>query len=207
MLDVKSLRSEPFLWIHLSGIVMFPVSLSIMWIALGQGNPFIPVMELIILALIGIFPVLLMQLTCPFNIFSVLLVSLKTEALSENQQAILALFKTFKQSLISLTASGLMMLTLWLVYSLSPLSVGAINFFPQWRILSLAIACVAFGAGNLFLQVPLSVLLVLLTKQTKLTKVRPYAIDRIGQDFTIPGIQVNKILWFLEQPLETTEKV
>lgn len=186
---------------------MFPVCLSIMWIALGQGNSDTPVVELSLLALVGILPILLMQLTRPFNIFSVLLVSLRVESLSEKQKAILSLFKTFKQSLMSLIASGLMMLMLWLVYSLSPLSVGTINFVPQWRFLSLAIACIAFWASNLFLQVPLSVLLVLLTKQTRLTKAKPYAIGKIEQDFTTPGIPVNRILWFLEQPLETTEKI
>jgi len=207
MLEVKSLRSEPFLWIHLSGIVMFPVCLGIMWIALGLGNTFNPFVELSILALIGILSILLMQLTRPFNIFSILLVSLRAESLNDQQKKILVLFKTFKNSLVSLLASSVMVVTLWLIYCLSPLSVGAINFVPQWRILSIAIACVAFWASNLFLQVPLSVLLVLLTKQAKLAKIKPYAVDKIEQDFTTPGIKVSKILWFLESPLEITEKV
>jgi len=207
MLDAKSLRSEPFLWIHLSGIVMFPVFLSIVWIALGSGNAFTPLVELLTLALVGILPILLMQLTRPFNIFSILFVSLKTESLNDQQKVILALFKTFKQYFSSLVASGVMVLSLWLIYCLSPLSFGAINFVPQWRIVSLAIASVAFWASNLFLQVPLSVLLVLLTKEKKLATIKPYNVEKIDQNFTKPGIQVSKILWFLELPLETIEKV
>ncbi len=205
MLNVKRLRSEPFVWIHLSGIVLFPILLEVAWIGLSLGNRFNYILELALVIGSGVFPVLLMQLTRPFNIFSILLVSLKAECLSDEQRQILALFRTAKQKFFSIVTAAIMILALLLLYRLSPLAVGVADFLPQWHILGLAIAITAFLASNLFLQVPLSVLLVLLTKKSKLAEIEPYPIEKIDEKFTTPGIKVNKILWFLEPALETTD--
>lgn len=199
------LRSEPFLWIHLSGIVLFPVLLQVVWISLAMGDSFSYILELSLLGAIGVFPVLLMQLTRPFDIFSILLFSLKPECLTKEQRSILSLFKTFKQKFFSIMAAIAMLLLLWLLYRLSPLAVGLASFLPQWHILGFAIAVVAFWASNLFIQVPLSVLLVLLTKESKLAQVEPYPLEQIPQGFTVPGIKVNKILWFLESGADYPE--
>jgi hypothetical protein len=200
-----NIRSEPFLWIHLAGVALFPGLLGITWVGLAIGDSFPYVLELPWLVAIAIVPILLMQLTRPFDIFSVLLFSLKPECLSEEQRKILSLFKTFPQKLLSIIAAVIMMLMLWLLYRLSPLAIGTIDFLPQWRILGLAIATLAFLGSNLFLQVPLSALQVLLTKQADFIKVEPYPLEKIARSFTIPGIKVNKILWFLESA--QTEKI
>ena len=198
-----NIRSEPFLWIHLAGVALFPGLLCIAWISLAIGNSFSVVLELFWLVAIAIVPILLMQLIRPFDIFSVLIFSLHPECLSEERRKILSLFKTFKQKLLSLTATAIMMLTLWLLYRLSPLAIGIADFLPQWRILGLAIATLAFLLSNLFLQVPLSALQVLLTKEA-FNRVEPYPVAEIGRNFTVPGIKVSKILWFLGSP--TAEK-
>ena len=197
---MSTLRSEPFLWIHLAGIALFPVLLEVTLIGLAIGDSFPYYIELPLLGAIAILPILLMQLNRPFDIFSILLFSLKPECLSDEQKKILSLFKTTKQKLISAIAAEIMLLILWLLYRLAPLAVGIAGFLPQWRILGLAIAAVAFLVGNLFLQVPLSVLLVLLTKESKLAQIEPYPDEQIKQSFTIPGIKVGKILWFLSSP-------
>ena len=204
MLNVKRLRSEPFLWIHLSGIVLFPVCLGLSAIGLGIGDGY-PLLELTLLMLTCVIPVLLMQLIKPFDIFSVLFLSLKPESLSEEQRAILSLFKTFPQQLLSAIAAAIMVIVLWLIYRLSPLTVGLIGFLPQTRIIGLAIAGIAFFASNLFLQIPLSVLLVLNTKQTKLNQLESYSVDKIKPDFTVPGIKVSKILWLIESETSSIE--
>ena len=195
-----NIRSEPFLWIHLAGVALFPGLLCITWVGLAIGNSFPYFLELPLLAAIAIVPILLMQLTRPFDIFSVLIFSLQPESLSESQRKILSLFKTFKQKLLSITAAVIMMLMLWLLYRLSPLAIGIAGFLPQWRILGLAIATLAFLGSNLFLQVPLSVLQVLLTKEANFIKIEAYPEIKIARSFTIPGIKVNKILWFIESP-------
>lgn len=200
-----TLRSEPFLWIHLAGIVVFPALLEVVLLGLATGDSWAYILELFLLAVLGILPVLWMQLTRPFDIFSILLFSLKAESLTNEQRKILSLFKTVKQKLFSLVAAGIMVLVLWLLYGLSPLAVGLVGFLPQWRILGLAIAIIAFFGCNLFLQVPVSVLLVLLTPKLSYVEAEPYPVDQIEQDFTVPGIKVNKILWFLASETETPE--
>ena len=203
MLNLKSLRSEPFLWIHLTGIVMFPICLEISMMALSIGDSYPVALELFLLIAIGILPILLMQWLRPFYIFSILFLSVKPETLSDDQRVILSLFKTFKQKLLSAIASVIIFFSLWLLYRLSPLATGVVDFLPQWHILGLSIAILAFLASNLFLQVPLSVLLVLITKQSKLDRVEPYPTEKINRSFAIPGIKVNQILWFLDTPTET----
>ncbi|BAZ46324.1 hypothetical protein NIES4102_33540 [Chondrocystis sp. NIES-4102] len=195
-------RLEPFLWIHLSGIVIFPALLQVVLIGLGIGDSFGYIWELSLLVIFAILPILWMQLTRPFDIFSVLLFSLKAESLTNEQLKILSLFKTVKHKFVSLLVAGIMTGILWLLYSLSPLSVGVVDWLPQWRILGMAIALIAFLGSNLFLQIPISVLLVLLTKKLSYVQTQPYPIEEIEHNFTVPGIKVDKILWFLPPKAE-----
>ena len=206
MIDVKSLRTEPYVWIHLSGIVFVPICLGITTIGVGMAEKY-PVLELSLLAVTGILPVLLMQLTRPFDIFSVLFLSLKPESLSEERKTILCLFKTFSQKLVSTIAAGIMLVVLWLLYRLSPLTWGTIDFVPYPQIIGSIVAAIAFYASNLFLQVPLSVLLVLKTKPAKLAQTQAYPLEDIQKNFTVPGIKVNKILWFLKSEDSSIETV
>ena len=196
---MSSFRSEPFLWIHLAGLVLFPVFLEIAWLALAIGNPApFATLELLAIAIIGIVPVLWMQLVCPFDIFSILFVSLKPEKLTTQQRQILTLLQTKKQKWLSAIAAILMMFVIWLLARLAPLNIDIVSFLPQWRILGLAIASLAFLASNLFLQVPISVLSVLLSSESKLANIEPYPLESIEKKFTVPGIKVNKIFSFLQ---------
>jgi hypothetical protein len=204
-MNSQSLRSEPFLWIHLTGIAVFPIFVELTIAGLSMGDSYPLILELPLIIGITVLPVLLMQIMRPFDIFSILFVSLKPESLRDRQKAILSLFQTFKQKLFSAIAAVMMMVLLWLLYRLSPLAIGIVDFLPQQRILGLAIATVGFLGSNLFLQIPLSVLLVLLTKQSKLSQTSPYPVDKILQDFTMAGIKINKILWFLESETDSLE--
>ncbi|NJR45924.1 MAG: low-complexity tail membrane protein, partial [Hyellaceae cyanobacterium CSU_1_1] len=76
-------RSEPFLWIHVGGIIMFPLMLGVASIGLAVGDRYSYFIELPWLIAIAILPVLLMQLYRPFNIFSVLFFALPPKVLSE----------------------------------------------------------------------------------------------------------------------------
>ena len=203
IMNTRYLRSEPFLWIHLLGIAVFPIFIGITIVGLSIGENYSFTGELVLLAAIAILPVFLMQFLRPFNIFSILFLSLKPESLSDRQKTILSLFKRLRHKFFSAIAAILMTVLLWLLYSLSPLAIGLADFLPQQRALGLAIAGVSFFASNLFFQVPLSVLLVLLTKQAKLAEVLPYSLDRITQDFTTVGLKIARILWFIEPEIES----
>ena len=86
-----------------------------------------------------------------------------------------------------------MVATLWFVYLWSPLAATAAANFPQWRILGLMIAGVAFFLCNLFFQVPMSVLGILLTSENKFMATAPYSHQQISQNFIIPGFRLNRI--------------
>ncbi|MEO0011886.1 MAG: hypothetical protein RLZZ535_275 [Cyanobacteriota bacterium] len=190
-------RSEPFLWIHFGGIIVFPLMLGIAVIGLTVGDRYSYLIELPWLIAIAILPVSLMQLYRPFNIFSVLFLALQPKFLTEKQRKILTLFKRKQQKVISAIATGLMLFSLWLLYNFSPV-IKLANFLPQQRILGLAIASTAFLGSNLFLQIPLSAFQVLLTSESEFAQIEQCSLKEIKSNFTTAGIKVSKL------PLLTT---
>lgn len=191
---MSSFRSEPFLWIHLAGIAAFPAMLELTWLGLAIGSPLtIPKIELLVMGSIAIVPVLWMQLVKPFNIFSILFLALKPQSLTIEQRQILTQFKTPTHKWLSAIAAGLMILVLWLLDRLAPLAIDVVQFLPQWRILGLAIATIAFLLANLFFQVPLSVFNLLLRDRSIVENSSPYPVETVSPDFTLPGIKVEGI--------------
>jgi hypothetical protein len=199
---MTNFRSEPFLWIHLAGLAAVPLLLQVTWLGLAVGDP-LPFcwLELLLLAVVGIVPALWMQWHRPFDIFSLLAVSLAPPKLTVEQQKMLSLLKTQKQRLSAAIAASVMLAVLWLLYQTAPLAAPAAAFLPQWRILGLLLAAVAFAACNLFVQVPVSVLGLLATPEKKWAETEPYSPEKIPQAFTVPGFQVGRIF-----PLRDTEK-
>lgn len=198
---MRSFWSEPFLWIHVAGLAAFPIFIELTWLALAVGVPILPVwLELLLVAVVSIIPVLWMQLTRPFYIFSILAVAMKPPQLSEQQRRILSQFKTGENRLLTAGTAVFMLWLLWQLYYIAPLATSAALWFPQWRLASLIMAGLAFLASNLFLQIPLSVVGVLLTAKSELATTEPYPLELIPQDYTIVGWQVNQIL-----PLEMIE--
>lgn len=192
---MRSFWSEPFLWIHLAGLAALPLLLGLLLLALAVGDPILPVwLEISLIAAIGIAPILWMQLVRPFNIFSILILALRPEQLTVEQRKILSLFKSPLEKVLALLAPIFLVWGLLQIYRLAPTAASVVSFLPEWRQAGLLVAAVAFLLSNLFLQVPLSVLSVLLTSESKFAAIEPYPTEKIRQDFTIPGLQVNKIL-------------
>ncbi len=198
---MRSFWTEPFLWIHLAGIAALPLALELVWLGLAVGDPILPIwLELLLLATVGILPVLWMQLTRPFDIFSILILAMKPEQLTQEQRRLLSLFKTKTNSVVTIAAAVFMLWVLWQIYRVAPIAATVAPFAPRWRILGLLWAGLAFLVSNLFLQVPLSVAQVLLTSESEFAATEPYPVEKMPQDFTIPGVRVNQIL-----PLAVTE--
>lgn len=192
---MRSFWSEPFLWIHVAGLAAFPIFIELSWLGLAVGDPLLPAwLELLLVAVVGITPVLWMQLTRPFYIFSILAVAMKPPQLSEQQRRILSQFKTGENRLLTAGGAVFMLWVLWQLYYTAPLVTPAASLFPQWRLAGLLMAGLAFLGSNLFLQIPLSVVGVLLTSKSELATTEPYPLELIAQDYTIVGLQVNKIL-------------
>ncbi len=191
---MRSFWSDPYLWIHLAGIVVVPICLGLCWLGLAVGNPIWPVwLELLLISVVGIAPVLWMQLARPFNIFSVLIFALKPEQLSTEQRKILSLFQTTSQRVLAVLTPIALVAILWQINRAAPMAASITPFPPNWRLAGLALTAIAFLLSNLFLQVPVSVARVLMTSESAFAATEPYPLDKIPRDFTLAGFQVNRI--------------
>jgi hypothetical protein len=145
-------------------------------------------------AVAGIVPVLWMQWFRPFYIFSILVVAVKPQNLTSLQHRILTRFKTKLNKGIALFVAVLLAVILWQLYRFAPLAASVAPFPPSWRWARLLLAACAFLASNLFLQVSTSVMAVLLTPESEFAATKPYVLEKIRQDFTIAGWQVDRLL-------------
>lgn len=192
---MQSFRLDPYLWIHLAGIAALPILLEVCLLGLAVGYPLLPpVLEVAILAAIGIGPILWMQWTRPFYIFSLLAVALQPEKLSDQQRQMLRFFKTPVAKGFTLVAPVVLIWALWQLYKLAPIAADFTPISSQLRLVGLLVAAIAFLACNLFLQVPLSVLHVLLVSPQSVENAEAYPLAEIPQDFTLIGLRIPKIL-------------
>lgn len=189
------MKSEPFLWIHAAGLAALPIFLELCWLGLSLGDPLLPpVLEILLIAAIGIVPVLLMQWFRPFYIFSIILLAMKPEALTPEQQRILRFFKTSTDRILAVITALILFGLLWQLYNFVPINADFVPLPLRNRVVGLFLAAIAFLASNLFLQVPVSVFRVFLTPEAAFASQEPYPLEKIRQDFTIPGLQVSQIL-------------
>jgi hypothetical protein len=192
---MKSFWSEPFLWIHLAGAAILPILFEICLLGLATGEPYWSAwLELLAIAAIGILPILWMQWTRPFDIFSLLFIALDPEQLTLEQRRLLSQFKSNRNRILTSIGVGLSLIFLWFAYRWAPAAATVTPFPAEWRFVGLGVATLAFLASNLFLQVPLSVIGILLTDESSLTDTEPYPVERIRQDFTLVGLRVERIL-------------
>ncbi|OKH28926.1 low-complexity tail membrane protein [Chroogloeocystis siderophila] len=189
-----SFRSEPLLWIHLSGLAVVPICLDVCLLGLAVGDPVLPIWsELALVANMGVVPVVWMQLQRPFYIFALLAITLKHEKLTTQQRQILSLINTRINKVLTVLAGVLLVTILWQLYQTAP--VVTLTLFPrEWRILGLLLAGCSFTFANLFFQIPVSVMRVLVTSDAEFATIKPYPQDKIAPDFTILGLQVNQLL-------------
>ncbi|MCT7984213.1 low-complexity tail membrane protein [Laspinema sp. A4] len=190
-----SFRSDPYFWIHLAGAAAVPLFLELTWVGLSVGDPlFSGGLELLLVAAVGLLPLLWMQWTRPFYIFSLLFVAIAPQYLSEEQRRILSLFLRTRNRWLALLVPVGLVAILWNLYLWSPVAAGIAAYLPQSHFLGLAIAAGGFFGANLFLQVPVSVLAVLLTPEPTFAATSPVPVDQLTRIFTIPGWKVQKIL-------------
>lgn len=203
---MRSFLFEPFLWIHVAGLATLPIFLELCLLGLAVGDPVLPVwLELLLVSTIGVLPVLWMQWSRPFLIFAVLGIAQKPEQLNAQQRRILRLIHTPLNQVLSVLAAIFLVGVLWQLYRIAPIAAAVTPFDPGWRLLGLLLASVAFLAGNLFLQIPVSVLRVFVTSETEFAATEPYAREKIPQDFTILGFQVSQILPQLTDTVKTED--
>jgi hypothetical protein len=195
VLAMRSFWSDPYLWIHLAGLATLPLWLELCLLALAVGDPILPVwLELFFVAGIGIGPIVWMQWVRPFDIYSLLAVSLKPEQLTEDQRKLLTLFTTLRNRILSIVVAVLLAIALQKLYVVAPIAATITPFALLGRLTALLIAAIAFLGANLFTQVPVAVLSVLFTSEATFAATLPFATDQVRQRFTLLGFPVNRIL-------------
>jgi hypothetical protein len=192
ILAMKKSWSDPYLWVHVAGTATLPFWFLSCLLGLAAGDPILPMgLELLLVAALGVAPVVWMQLKRPYSLYSLLAVTLKPEKLSEDQRLVLTWLKAGNPLFLA-GGAGLLCLGLKLI-SDGTVIASASTPIPN-HFLGLIVAIVSFLGANLFLQVPLSALQVLLKSDGVFSAIAPYAIGRILSDFTVPGIKIDKIL-------------
>ncbi|NJN57990.1 MAG: low-complexity tail membrane protein, partial [Leptolyngbyaceae cyanobacterium SL_5_9] len=151
-----------------------------------------------LVAAVGIAPVFWMQWQRPFYIFSLLAIALQPTQLSDEQRRLLRLFKTKEVRVLTAIAPVILTIALWQLYKLAPLAAEVTPF--SGRLVGLLVAAIAFLGCNLFLQVPFSVVRVLLAGEAELAATDPYLPEQIGRDFTVLGLRVKQILPAIAPP-------
>jgi hypothetical protein len=193
---MKKSWSDPYLWVHVAGAATLPFWFLLCLLGLAAGDPILPMgLELLLVAALGVAPVSWMQLKRPYSLYSLLFVTLKLERLSEDQRRVLTWVKAGNPMFL---AGGAVALCLVLKLISDGTVIAAASTPIANHFLGLLLAIVSFLGANLFLQVPLSALQVLLKSDRVFGAIGPYAIERILNDFTVPGIKIDKILPELE---------
>ncbi len=190
---------DPYLWVHAAGAAAVPLGLLLCLLGFAVGDPNWPSwIELAIVSAIGILPIVWMQTQKPFYIYGILAVALRPERLDASQRQILSLFQSRKNVTWTTVAAIALFLVLKQLYTIAPIASEIMPLNARW--LGLIIAAIGFFASNLFLQVPLSVLQVMLTRETEVAATPPIALEQIEQRFTIVGLRVNQILPPISSP-------
>jgi hypothetical protein len=186
-------RKEPYLWIHLAGLAILPLWLELVWLGLAAGKPILPVViELMLVAIAGTVPITLMQWARPFDIFSIVFLSLQPDQLTQQQRQILRVFKTPKHRILTGLGAIALLFALWAIARYAPLVAPVTPFPNHW--VGLFVAAIAFLGSNLFLQVPLSVIAVFLTSGNQLANLTPDSPEQITSSYLVPGFRVKQIL-------------
>lgn len=191
---MRAFWSDPYLWVHLAGLAMAPIFLELCLIGFTIGNPFLPGwMEWLLVALVGIAPILWMQWQRPFYIFSLPAVVVKPDRLTEDQRRLLTQFKATRNRLAAVAVAVVLLLLLRQIYFSSAIAAEAVAFSGS-RFWGLLLAAGAFLASNLFIQVPISVAAVMLTRSSEFAKTRPFPPEQVTANFSLLGIPLNQVL-------------
>ncbi|MGB2924469.1 MAG: low-complexity tail membrane protein [Limnothrix sp.] len=185
---------DPYLWLHFSGLAMLPLTLALVAIALPLGIPLpFSIGELVLIVLLGGVPVWTVQILRPWNPFSCWIFQIPPERLDERQKQLLRLIQGTRQPLFNVLGAVVMVVLLWQIAHYSPLAVGAVGGFWQWRIVGLALATVGFFLSNIFLQIPLTLLPTLLLSEETVTAIDPHPDVSIRRDFACWGLPMGQL--------------
>ncbi|BAU12852.1 hypothetical protein LEP3755_33840 [Leptolyngbya sp. NIES-3755] len=190
---MRSFWTDPYLWIHLAGVAAVPLALLVCLLGLAAGDPILPPwLEVGLVAAAGIAPIAWMQIQKPFYIYSLLAVALRPERLTEAQRKVLAMFLVRRNPVAVGVAAVVLFLVLKQIYAIAPIAEGITPISGHG--LGLIVAAIGFLGSNLFLQVPLSVALVMWSSDAEVAQIAPIGVGEIPQRLFVFGLPVNAIV-------------
>ena len=188
-------RTDPYLWLHLSGLATVPLWLDGCLAGLAVGDPIAPsTVEISLLAIVGILPVLAMQWQRPFYLFSLLAIAVQPAALTLSQRQLLRVQRHWFNRVIAVAVAAALGWLLGVIYHLAPIA-SDITPFTRWgHAGGWLVAAGCFWGANLCLQVAISALRLLMARPRAVTALEPYPVDTVTQDFTVVGLRLKRIL-------------
>lgn len=209
-MTLRKIWSDPFLWIQAAGIVLVPIGLLVVAMGLASGDPMLPPwLEESLVAVAGIVPIFLMQWFKPFYSFSLLAAALSPEQLSEQRRRILSAFLTSETKLLAGLTAFLLLQFCKRIYEIAPLfeSLTPVHFSGGARLSGLVIASLGFLGANLFLQVSVSVIRILLFTDQEIASLPVLEFADVEAHFTILGTQKPDLLSRYELKLGGSDPV
>jgi hypothetical protein len=189
-----TLRQDPYLWWHLTGVVTLPIWLDGCLAGLAVGDPAISVgLELGLLLLIGVLPTLGLQWFRPIYLFRVGFLSLRPGNLTDPQLQLLTCYKGWRQKIVALLASIGLAALLITLYQIAPIATAVTPFAGMGRAAGWWLCAGCFFCANWFGQTALAALGLLLARERTLDRTQPYAVAAIAHDFSGLGIQIGQI--------------
>lgn len=147
-----------------------------------------------------------MQLKRPFYIFSLLGLAIRPDRLEADRCRLLTIQRSW------ITRSGVVMSALLLLYGLfwlyrlAPIAAGMTPFAQQSRAVGWGICAISFFFANLFTQVPMTVLPLLVVSPEQVSRIQPYTPTDVRSKFTLFGWRVARLLpnWQVSPTTEAT---
>jgi hypothetical protein len=185
---------DPYLWLHVTGLALLPLSLALVAIALAWGTPLpFAVGELVLVVLLGGVPVWALQILRPWNPFSFLFFQIPPERMDERQKQILRLIQGTRKPLLNILGAVVMVVLLWQIAHYAPLASSVSAGFWQWRVIGLVLAIAGFLLSNILLQIPLTLLPTLLLSEKTVSEIEPHPNVSIRRDFACWGIPMGQL--------------
>ncbi|AFY40600.1 hypothetical protein Lepto7376_4498 [[Leptolyngbya] sp. PCC 7376] len=185
---------DPYLWLHLVGLAMLPLTLALVVIALAWGIPLpFSTAELITIVLVGGVPVWVLQILRPWQPFGFFIFQIPPERMDERQKQILRLIQGTRQPLLNALGAVVMVILLWQIAHYSPLATGISAGFWQWRVIGITLAIVGFFLSNVIVQMSLTLLPTLFLSENTVIAIDPHPNVSIRRDFACWGIPMGQI--------------
>jgi hypothetical protein len=200
-----SLSNNPFIWGNIALLAGVPWLLALSMAGLAVGDPVFPEwFEIFLLGFPAIALVAWVQWQQPISPFSLWFVTKPGESLSDRDRKILTLVKQhsngwYVTGWIAAAVAIVISAIFCKIYISAPLAQAIAPFPAGLRLFGILWAEIFFLLSNILLQAGISALRIKLTVESELIGLKPFAPEKIKNNFTSIGWSSPQILKFFEE--------